>query len=116
MDDLTKSLIKELVQAEVASAVAALTLPERGAKGEKGDPGDKGDRGPRGKRGEKGDPGDKGDPGEPGQLADITPLREEINTRLQLAEAQVANLVNSIESRVSAHLSAVNIVRKEGEG
>lgn len=104
MDDLTKSLIREMIQEELKRQLpGALAEAVKNVRGEKGD---------KGERGRKGEKGDKGEPGPP---ADLAPLREELDTRLRSIEAHVLNLVNSTESRVSAHLAAAAVV-KGGEG
>lgn len=104
MDDLTKSLMREMIAEELARQLpGALAEAVKNVRG---------DRGPKGERGRK---GEKGEPGEPGPTPDLTPLYAEIDERLRAAEGQVQNLLNSTESRVGAHLAAAAVV-KRGEG
>lgn len=86
MDDLQKSLMREMIREELAAA-----LPGALAEAVKGLPK------PRASR---------------AKAVDLTPIHDQVQERLAAMEAQVMNMVNSAESQMSAHLAAAAMLRQ----
>lgn len=86
MDDLTKSLMREMIREELAAL-----LPGALAAALKAQPK------PRASR---------------AKPVDLTPIHDQVQERMAAMEAQVLNMVNSAESRMSAHLAATSMLRQ----
>lgn len=88
MDDLQKSLMRDMIREELAAL-----LPGALAAAVKAQPK------PRSGRA-------KAAP------VDLTPIHDQVQERLAAMEAQVMNMVNSAESQMSAHLAAASMLRQ----
>lgn len=131
MDDLTKSLIRDIIREELATQLAALrrdlaqgatgpqgpqgTTGAQGPQGPEGPAGGSGPQGPRGEPGPAGPPGPQGatgpqgPQGEPGVSPDLAPLATQLEAWLSGADARLTNFVNSTDARVSSLLAAIQI-------
>ncbi|MFW8626731.1 hypothetical protein CBQ26_09075 [Deinococcus indicus] len=101
MDDLTKSLIRDIIREELSAQLPSLLREiARGATGPQGDPGPTGPQGPQGEPGES---------GPPGPAANLEPLEVQMQLWMDAAEARLTNFVNATDTRISSLLAAIQI-------